>query len=108
LLSHIHFSKNPADLTGLRLCSRCAPPAKETLPADMTIRSFSTEHTRNTTAPQTYWQHGAVAISKLAHLVWLGLAGVVHGFLPEIKGLQFYTSTGILRAAHYLMMCGRH
>jgi hypothetical protein len=29
-------------------------------------------------------------------------------FLPEIKGLQFYTSTGILRAAHYLMMCGRH
>jgi hypothetical protein len=71
-------------------------------------RRISTEHTRDTTAPQTYWQHCAVAISKSAHLVWLGLAGVVHGFLPEIKGLQFYTSTGILRAAHYLMMCGRH
>jgi hypothetical protein len=74
----------------------------------MAIRSFSTEHTRDTAAPRTYWQHGAVAISKSAQLIWLGLAGVVHGFLPEIKGLQFYTSTGILRAAHYLMMCGRH
>ena len=49
----------------------------------------------DTTAPQTYWKHGRVAIS-------------VHGFLPEIKGLQFYTSSGILRAAQYLMMCGRH
>jgi len=75
---------------------------------EMTIRSFSTEHTRDTTAPQTYWQHGGVAISKSARLIWFGLAGVVHGFLPEIKGLQFYTSTGILRAAHYLMMCERH
>jgi len=75
---------------------------------EMTIRSFSTEHTRDTTAPQPYWQHGGVAISKSARLIWFGLAGVVHGFLPEIKGLQFYTSTGILRAAHYLMMCERH
>jgi hypothetical protein len=74
----------------------------------MAIRSFSTKHTRDTAAPQTYWQHGGVAISKSAYLIWLGLAGVVHGFLPEIKGLQFYTSFGILRAAHYLMMCGRH
>jgi len=74
----------------------------------MAIRSFSTNHTRDTAAPQTYWQHGAVAISKSVRLIWLGLAGVVHGFLPEIKGLQFYTSSGILRAAHYLMMCGRH
>jgi hypothetical protein len=75
---------------------------------EMAIRLFSTKHTRDTAAPQTYWQHGCVAISKSAHLIWLGLAGVIHGFLPEIKGLQFYTSTGILRAAHYLMMCGRH
>jgi len=75
---------------------------------EMAIRSFSTNHTRDTAAPQTYWQHGAVAISKSVRLIWLGLAGVVHGFLPEIKGLQFYTSSGILRAAHYLMMCGRH
>jgi hypothetical protein len=74
----------------------------------MAIRSFSTKHTRDTAAPQTYWQHGCVAISKSAHLIWLGFAGLVHGFLPEIKGLQFYTSSGILRAAHYLMMCGRH
>jgi hypothetical protein len=74
----------------------------------MAIRSFSTKHTGDTAAPQTYWQHGGVAMSKSVYLIWLGLAGVVHGFLPEIKGLQFYTSSGILRAAHYLMMCGRH
>jgi hypothetical protein len=74
----------------------------------MAIESFSTEHTRDTAAPQTYWQHACVAISKSAQLIWLGLAGVVHGLLPEIKGLQFYTSSGVLRAAHYLMMCGRH
>ena len=74
----------------------------------MAIRSFATNHTRDTTAPQTYWKHGRVAISKSAYLIWLGLAGVVHGFLPEIKGLQFYTSSGILRTAQYLMMCGRH
>jgi hypothetical protein len=74
----------------------------------MAIRSFSTKHTRDTTAPQTYWKHSRIAISKSAYLIWLGLAGVVHGLLPEIRGLQFYTSTGILRAVHYLMMSGRH
>lgn len=74
----------------------------------MAIKSFSTKHTRDTATPQSYWQHGSVSITKSAQLIWLGLVGIVHGFLPEIKGLQFYTSSGILRAAHYLMMCGRH
>ncbi len=70
--------------------------------------AFSTKHTLDTPVPQTYWQHGYVAITKSAKLVWLGLAGILHGFLPEIKSLQFYTSTGILKAAYFLAMSGRH
>lgn len=69
---------------------------------------LSTKHTRDTQVPQTYWQHAAVAIPKSAYLIWLGLAGIVHGILPEIKGLQFYTSSGILRAAKFLLDSGRH
>ena len=69
---------------------------------------FSTPHTRDTAVPQDYWQHAHVAITKPAKLIWFGLAGVVHGVLPEIKGLQFYTSSGILRAAKFLVDSGRH
>jgi hypothetical protein len=69
---------------------------------------FSTPHTRDTAVPQDYWQHAHVAITKSAKLIWFGLAGVVHGVLPEIKGLQFYTSSGILRAAKFLVDSGRH
>jgi len=72
------------------------------------MMSFSTRHTRDTQAPQDYWQHAYVAINKSAKLIWFGLAGVVHGVLPEIKGLQFYTSTGILRAAKFLIDSCRH
>jgi hypothetical protein len=67
------------------------------------MMTFSTPHTRDTAAPQDYWQHAHVAITRSAKLIWFGLAGVVHGVLPEIKGLQFYTSSGILRAAKFLI-----
>jgi hypothetical protein len=70
--------------------------------------TFSTPHTRDTLAPQDYWQHAAVAITKSAGLIKIGLAGVVHGVLPEIKGLQFYTSSGVLRAAKFLIASRRH
>jgi hypothetical protein len=72
------------------------------------MMSFSTRHTRDTQAPQDYWQHAHVAINKSAKLIWFGLTGIVHGVLPEIKGLQFYTSTGILRAAKFLIDSRRH
>jgi hypothetical protein len=70
--------------------------------------TFGTPHTRDTTVPQDYWQHAHVAITKSAKLIWFGLAGVAHGILPEIKGLQFYTSSGILRAAKFLIDSRRH
>jgi hypothetical protein len=72
------------------------------------MMTFSTPHTRDTAAPQDYWQHAHVAITRSAKLIWFGLAGVVHGVLPEIKGLQFYTSSGILRAAKFLIDSRRH
>jgi hypothetical protein len=72
------------------------------------MMSFSTRHTRDTQAPQDYWQHAHGAINKSAKLIWFGLTGIVHGVLPEIKGLQFYTSTGILRAAKFLIDSRRH
>jgi hypothetical protein len=69
---------------------------------------FSTPHTRDTAVPQDYWQDAHVAITTSAKLIWFGLAGVVHGVLPEVKGLQFYTSSGILRAAKFLIDSARH
>ena len=69
---------------------------------------FATSHTRDTKAPQDYWQHAHVAIINSAKLIWLGLTGVVHGVLPEIKRLQFYTSSGVLRSAKFLIDSRRH
>jgi hypothetical protein len=45
------------------------------------MMTFSTPHTRDTAAPQDYWQHAHVAITRSAKLIWFGLAGVVHGAL---------------------------
>ncbi len=69
---------------------------------------FSTKHTRDTAVPQDYWQHANVAISNSSKLVWLGIIGIIHGIFPEIKWMQFYTSTGIFKSAKFLMGTGRH
>ena len=41
-------------------------------------------------------------------LIGYGLAGIVHAFLPEIRCLQFYTSTGIILAFKAIAESGRH
>lgn len=69
---------------------------------------LSTPHTRDTGAPQNYFAHAKVACGKSLELILLGVVGVIHGIFPEIKWMQFYTSTGVLKAAKYLMWCGRH
>ena len=113
-----HGAAGPPGLPAFDGPSACAPSGQpmET-PATQNQRrggrrgsmmSFSTRHTRDTQAPQDYWQHAYVAINKSAKLIWFGLTGIVHGVLPEIKGLQFYTSTGILRAAKFLIDSRRH
>ena len=69
---------------------------------------FSTRHTADTPRPQDYGQHFRVAFFGSLKLIGYGLAGIVHAFLPEIKALQFYTSTGIIRAYKAIEASGRH
>jgi hypothetical protein len=69
---------------------------------------FSTRHTADTPRPQDYGQHFRVAFFGSLKLIGYGLAGIVHAFLPEIKALQFYTSTGIIRAFKAIAESGRH
>ena len=69
---------------------------------------FSTRHTADTPRPQDYGQHFRVAFLGSLRLIGYGLAGLVHAFFPEIKPLQFYTSTGIIRAYKALERSGRH
>jgi hypothetical protein len=69
---------------------------------------FSTRHTADTPRPQDYGQHFRVAFFGSLKLIGYGLAGIVHAFLPEIKALQFYTSTGIIRSYKAIEASGRH
>jgi hypothetical protein len=69
---------------------------------------FSTKHTADTPRPQDYGQHFRVAFFGSLKLIGYGLAGIVHAFFPEIRALQFYTSTGIIRAYKAIEASGRH
>lgn len=67
-----------------------------------------TRHTADTANPQTYGEHFRVSFFGSLSLIWFGLAGLVHAFFPEIKCLQFYTSSGIIRAYRQLELSRRH
>jgi hypothetical protein len=69
---------------------------------------FSTRHTADTPRPQDYGQHFRVAFFGSLKLIGYGLAGIVHAVFPEFRPLQFYTSTGIIRAYKALALSGRH
>ena len=69
---------------------------------------FSTRHTADTPRPQDYGQHFRVAFFGSLRLIGYGIAGVIHAFVPEFKPLQFYTSTGIIRAYKAIERSGRH
>lgn len=69
---------------------------------------FSTPHTSDTENPQDYGEHFRVAFCGSLKLIWYGLAGLVHAFLPEIRCLQFYTSSGIIKAYRMLEDSHRH
>ncbi|MDP3645642.1 MAG: DUF6356 family protein [bacterium] len=72
------------------------------------FNSFSTPHTRDTAKPQTYGEHWRVAFFYSVKMIWYGLGGIAHAFFPEIKCLQFSTSTFLFRAFKGLSMSGRH
>ena len=59
---------------------------------------YSTPHTRDTASPQTYLEHFWFAFCYSSQMIWYGLAGIVHASLPEIRCLQFATSSFIVRA----------
>ena len=67
-----------------------------------------TKHTEDTQNPQTYWQHFQVAFFGSFELVAYGIGGMLHALLPEIKCLQFWTSSGILKYAKALEDSRRH
>ena len=69
---------------------------------------FSTRHTADTPRPQDYGQHFRVAFFGSLKLIGYGLAGIVHAVFPEFKPLQFYTSTGIIRAFKAIVESRRH
>lgn len=74
----------------------------------MEKREEMTKHTETTDNPQTYWQHGKFSVMNSLRLLTYALAGIIHGFLPEIKCLQFYTSSGIIRSYRLLEKSRRH
>ncbi len=86
--------------------SSCTRPVKEK--EQRSIDGFSTPHTRDTAKPQTYRQHFKVAFYYSLKMIWYALGGIVHAILPEIKCLQFATSTFLFKAVRFLAYSGRH
>ena len=70
--------------------------------------AFSTTHTRDTINRQTYLGHWRVAFWGSLKLIGYGLGGLVHSFFPEIKCLQFWTSSGIISIYRQLEISRRH
>lgn len=70
--------------------------------------AFSTTHTRDTANPQSYWHHWYFAMRESFRIIGYGLGGIVHAFLPEIKVLQFWTSSGIIKTYRRLEQINRH
>ncbi len=69
---------------------------------------FFKKHPAETQNPQTYLIHFKVAVKSSLLLIWIGIIGIIHAFLPGIKWMQFYTSTRIMRGFIKLVESGRH
>lgn len=69
---------------------------------------FFQEHPKDTQNPQTYLVHLKFAIKNSLLLIWIGIIGVIHAFLPGIKWMQFYTSTRIIKGFIGLVKSERH
>lgn len=65
-----------------------------------------TEHPRDTVNPQTYIEHGKFAFVNSAILVFAGIIGMIHAFLPFL--FPFMTSTIIIKSFKKLVDSGRH
>ncbi len=65
-----------------------------------------TKHTKETTNPQTYLEHGKFAFINSFILVLAGLAGMIHAIFPFI--FPFTTSTIVIKSFKKLVDSGRH
>lgn len=65
-----------------------------------------TDHPNGTDKPQTYLEHGEVALFNSIILIWGAFAGITHAFFPWM--FKFTTSTIITKIFKKLVDSGRH
>ena len=65
-----------------------------------------TDHPGGTVNPQTYFEHGKFAFINSAILVFAGVVGMIHAFLPFL--FPFMTSTIVIKSYQNLVDSGRH
>ena len=65
-----------------------------------------TDHPRDTENPQTYWQHGLFAFINSVILIFAGILGIIHAFLPFL--FPFRTSTILIKSFKKLVDSQRH
>ena len=65
-----------------------------------------TEHPNDTENPQGYFEHGRFAFANSLILVFAGLIGMIHAFLPFL--FPFTTSTIVIKSFKKLVDSGRH
>jgi len=64
------------------------------------------EHPHRTKHPQTYWEHGAFSVGNSLKLMFFGVLGIIHGFVPRL--FPFSTSSAIIRSFCKLVASDRH
>lgn len=70
------------------------------------LHKLLTEHPGDTANPQSYWQHGRFAGWNSLILIYGGILGVIHAFLPFI--FPFNTSTIVIKSFMKIAKSGRH
>jgi len=65
-----------------------------------------TDHPRDTEQPQSYFEHGKFAFANSVVLIYAGILGVIHAFLPFL--FPFKTSTLVIKAFKKLVDSKRH
>jgi len=65
-----------------------------------------TAHCHTTENPQTYWVHGKFAFTNSLMLIWAGIIGCIHAWVPPL--FPFYTSTRVIRSYITLANSRRH
>ncbi len=70
------------------------------------IKKLFTQHSQDTINPQSYWQHGKFAGTNSLILIYYGIQGVIHAFLPFL--FPFTTSSAVIRSFKKLVDSKRH